>query len=237
MNIIIPLAGKDPRFTTFKPFIPFERKLLIEHVVQQHLITEQDKLIFIILKEFEEHFSVSTKLTELFGNNIIIRTLPGMTKGSPCSILEATHNLINNDEPVLIELADVLRDLTTFNKEIRNVPPDFAGIIPIEQNRLMSDRPWGYVTLNSDGTVQQLIEKHSPTKPGYATMGLYFFSKGNEFIKATESMIKNNSFIYNNNYFVGPVCNELIHEGKKIITTHVRIKHILGSPSDFVDLI
>ena len=233
MNIVIPLAGKDPRYTTFKPFIPFYGKPLISHIVEQHRITDTDKLIFILLKEFEEQYAVSTQLKVLFGDKIILRILPHETKGAPCSILEGAENIINTNEPVLIELGDVLRDLTSFHQEIRNVGPDISGIIPVEQDRLIGDRPWGYITTDSNGTMKQLIEKEYPEKPGNATMGLYFFSKGSDFVRATKDMIRNNSFVYNGNYFVGPVYNELIHNSKKITLSHVRIKHILGSPEDF----
>lgn len=233
MNILIPLAGRDPRYTTFKPFIPFQGKPLIQHVVEQHEISLKDNLIFILLKELEEEYNISTKLQDMFGNRIIIRILPKETRGAPCSILEGAFDIINTEKPLLIELADVLRDLKRFNHEIRNVHADIAGIIPVEPHRLLADRPWGYVTITSNETMKQLVEKHLTSKPGYATMGLYFFTKGKDFVEASQQMITNNSFVYNNNYFVGPVYNELAQMGKKIILSHVRIKHILGSPEDF----
>lgn len=233
MNILIPLAGRDPRYTTFKPFIPFQGKPLIQHVVEQHQLSSKDNLIFIVLKELEEQYNISKKLQNMFGNRIIIRVLPKETKGAPCSILEGASDLINSEESLLIELADVLRDLSDFHKEIHNVPKDIAGIIPVEPNRLIVDRPWGYVTVNNNGAMKQLIEKQNATHPGYATMGLYFFSKGKEFVQCAKQMIEQNSFVYNNNYFVGPVYNEYVQMKKKITLSHVRIKHILGSPEDF----
>ncbi len=163
----------------------------------------------------------------------MIRILTRETKGAPCSILEGASDIIATPEPLLIELADVLRDLTDFNKYIRKVPSDIAGIIPVESNRRIEDRPWGYAQMSPDGTFQKLIEKEYVTKPDNATMGLYFLSKGTEFIEATQQMIQNKSFIYKKNYFVGPVYNEFVQMQKKIVLHHVRIKHILGSPEDF----
>ncbi len=233
MNIVIPLAGLDNRFTTFKPFIPFQGKPLIQHVVEQHELTAKDNLIFILLKHLEDQYHISNTLRNMFGNKIMIRILTHETKGAPCSILEGARDIIATPEPLLIELADVLRDLTDFNKYIRNVPSDIAGIIPIEPNRNIADRPWGYAQADSKGIFQNLIEKEYVTKPDNATMGLYFFSKGTEFIEATQQMIQNKSFVYNNNFFVGPIYNEYIQMQKKIRLHHVRIKHILGSPEDF----
>lgn len=233
MNILIPLAGRDPRYTTFKPFMPFRGKPLIQHVVEQHEITPKDNLIFITLKEFEEKYNISKTLQDMFGKRIIIRVLSKETQGAPCSILEATLDIIDSDESLLIELADVLRDLSRFYKEIRNVSKDIAGIIPVEAHRTIADRPWGYAQTTADGIFQKLIEKVYVQKPDNATMGLYFFSKGKEFVQSTKQMIEKKSFVYNNNYFVGPVYNELVQNGKKIVLSHVRIKHILGSPEDF----
>src|SRR3989344_6987144 len=112
MNIVVPLAGSDPRFAGLpKPLIPIRGRLLIEHILERHRITKNDRLIFIILEEHERTFGMSEKLRSAFGSGIIIRTLARETKGSPCSVLEGAKDLVDNDEDVLIELGDVLRDL------------------------------------------------------------------------------------------------------------------------------
>ncbi|CAN5234492.1 glycosyltransferase family 2 protein [soil metagenome] len=227
MNLIIPLAGRDPRFTTFKPFIPFHGKPLIYHVVAQHQLQHGDKLIFILLQEHETQYNASKKLIELFGKEIIIRILENETQGAPSSILLGARDLIDNDEPILIELADVLRDLQPFYEDIKNVSNSIAGIIPVQENMNIVDRPWGYVYIDKQGNVAELKEKQFITKPERATMGLYYFSKGHDFVKAAKLMIEKNSFIYKNNYFVGPVYNELISEGKNVMTYHVKIHQIL----------
>ncbi len=228
MNIVIPLAGRDPDpHAPYKPFTTVHGQPLITHVVNQHTITRADRLIFILLKEHELQYGVSDRLYKLFGSNICIRLIHEETKGAPCSILQAATDLIHSPEPLLIELADVLRDLSAFYKQVKQDMKKTAGIIPVEKNRLIHGRPWGYVTVNEEGRVAHLYEKQQPTTPGYATMGLYFFSHGSDFVSAAQTMIEQNSFVYEDRYFVGPVYNELIKTGNEISISHVRINTII----------
>ena len=208
MKLIVPLAG--PHEETYKPFQMVDGEYLITHILKQHTpYVKAADTIFIILKEHEKKYQVTPKLKNLFGPEIIIKTLLKLTRGAPCSILDGAGEYLT-DEDILIELADVIRDVSVLYKDISTKASDIAGIIPIQPDTVIDHRPWGYAYLNSNKTVQELKEKQTKTTSALATMWLYYFSRGIDFKDATNQMVRNNSFTYKDAFFVGPVYNELI---------------------------
>lgn len=194
---------------------------MIELIVKQHRIGKNDRIIFIILKEHEKKFSVTRKLKSLFGKNIEVRAIKRVTAGAPCSILKGAKDLINNDTPLLIELADVIKDLSDFYKKLIKKNNNTDGIIPVAKT-IIKSKPWGYVYMNKRH-VKKLKEKQIKTTSNLATMGLYYFAKGKDFISAAEEMITDEKYMFDNNFFVGPVYNGLIKKGKKIIISKNKI--------------
>lgn len=232
MNLIIPLAGKDPHFEgVYKPFIKVDGGVLIEHVVAQHDLKKIKRIIFIILREHENKYHVSEKLKKLFPNKTHIRIVEDLTRGSPCSILEAAKDLINSNEELIIDLGDVIRDLTRFYQDINQKKRGVRGIIPVDK-KLLKDRRWGYIYLNRKGHVRYLHEKTLKPRSQLATMGLYYFASGKDFIRAARQMIKNYHYMFRNNFFVGPIYNELIKMKKKVIISENPIKYLVLYPKD-----
>ncbi len=232
MNIVIPLAGKDPRFKELpKPLIEMRGKLLIERILERHHILQSDKLTFIVLQEHNQQFAISEKLSAAFGKGIVVRTIPKLAQGSPCTILDGARDLIDNDEDILIELGDVLRNIDNLYRDIRNNKKNVAGIIPIDR-RTMVGRLWGYVVLDEKGNAAALREKEEVPSSDLATMGLYYFSRGRDFVWAVEEMIRRRSYLYHDMFFVGPVYNELIRRGGAVAISENKIEAVLGSQEE-----
>jgi UDP-N-acetylglucosamine diphosphorylase / glucose-1-phosphate thymidylyltransferase / UDP-N-acetylgalactosamine diphosphorylase / glucosamine-1-phosphate N-acetyltransferase / galactosamine-1-phosphate N-acetyltransferase len=232
MNIIIPLAGRDPRFAgSFKAFMDADGMPLIKRIVGGLHPAPTDRFIFIVLEEDDKKFGVSEKLSELFGKNIIVRYLRVVTRGSPESILVATKDLINNDTGLLIELGDVLRETEPLFKDIAVMEPGVSGIIPVEKKD-MSPRLWGYVKMDAKGNSEALLEKEPTYIAPWATMGLYYFSRGKDFVWAAEEMMHKKSYVYKDMFFVGPAYNELIGRGDRVIISDNTLIAVLGSPEE-----
>ena len=70
-----------------------------------------------------------------------------------------------------------------------------------------------FAKLGQDGFVSEVAEK----KPisNIATVGIYYWLKGSDYVKYTEQMIDKN-IRTNNEFYVCPVFNDLINNGKKI---------------------
>ena len=90
---------------------------------------------------------------------------------------------------------------------------------------------WSYVRLNSDNLVLETAEKKVISNE--ATVGIYYFKQGKDFIEGAENMIKKN-MKSNNEFYVCPVYNELILKNKKITTDKIPTHkiHGLGTPED-----
>ena len=71
---------------------------------------------------------------------------------------------------------------------------------------------WSFAKLGEDGFVCEVAEK----KPisNIATVGVYYWTKGSDYVKYTEQMI-NKNIRTNNEFYVCPVFNEAIQDGKK----------------------
>jgi dTDP-glucose pyrophosphorylase len=64
-----------------------------------------------------------------------------------------------------------------------------------------------------------------------ATVGIYFWKKGSDYVKYAEQMIEKNVRT-NNEFYVAPVFNEAIEDGKKIRLKQIDKMWGIGTPED-----
>ena len=228
MKIIVPLAGKDPRYETinvYKPFIDIHGKPLIHHVLSANQFPFEN-MHFIILNEHEEKYQVTKHLKNHFGSDAMVYIIEKETEGSPETILQI-ENVVNGDEDILIELGDVVRDLLDFEKDIKK-NSQYAGILPIDPE--FTAEKWGYV--KRKGTeVLEMCEKSLEVIIGGATMGLYYFKHGKDFVRYAKQMINKQIKIPPLElYYVAPIYNEYINDKKKVGISNAKILSVLGSP-------
>jgi len=88
---------------------------------------------------------------------------------------------------------------------------------------------WSFAKLNEDGFVSEVAEK----KPisDIATVGVYYWNKGSDYVKYAEQMILNDVRV-NNEFYVCPVFNEAIHDDKKVKIFPIEKMWGLGTPED-----
>ena len=89
---------------------------------------------------------------------------------------------------------------------------------------------WSFVQCDESGYVVESAEK----KPisNLATAGVYYYKKADSFIEAAKRMILKGSHV-NNIYYVCPVFNEMILDGKKIVVSEIEHTeyHSLSTPN------
>ena len=227
MNILIPMAGAGSRFVeagyTFpKPLIEVGNKPMIQTVVDNINIDAHH--IFIVQKEHYEKYNLKTVL-ELIKPNCTIIQIEGVTEGAACTTLLAKE-YINNDEPLVIANSDQFVEwnsneiMYAFSTEGID-----GGILTFQ-----STHPkWSYAKTNETGFVSEVAEK-KPISTN-ATVGIYYWKKGSDYVRSAEQMIEKD-IRTNNEFYVCPTYNELIAEGKKIRIKNIAKMWGLGTPED-----
>ena len=88
---------------------------------------------------------------------------------------------------------------------------------------------WSYAKLNDSGFVTEVAEKN-PISDN-ATVGIYYWKKGKDYVKSAEEMIENDIRV-NNEFYVCPVYNQAIERNKKIKISEVEKMWGIGTPED-----
>ena len=229
MNVLIPMAGRGSRFATQgytfpKPLIDVKGKPMIQVVTEN--LNIKANYTFIVQKEHYEKYSLQ-HLLNLIAPGCNIVQVDGITEGAACTTLLAKE-FIDNDEPLLMANSDqfVEWDSNETLYAFSNGNCD-GGIITFPATH----PKWSYAKLGEDGYVSEVAEKKPISE--HATVGIYWWAKGSDYVKYAEQMIEKDIRV-NNEYYVCPVFNEAIGDGKK-----VRIKELekdsmwgIGTPED-----
>jgi len=229
MNILIPMAGAGSRFEQAgysfpKPLIDVRGKPMIQMVVESLNINAN--YIFLVQKEHYEKYALQHTLNLISPKCKIIQ-VDGITEGAACTTLLA-KNEINNDLPLLIANSDQYLDWDSNQFMYSMIADDIdGGILTFET----SHPKWSYAKLNDEGFVSMVAEKKPISK--HATVGVYYFKHGKNYVKAAEQMIQKN-IRTNNEFYVCPVYNECILDGQKIKIHEISSSCMwgLGTPED-----
>ena len=227
MNVLIPMAGAGSRFEqagyTFpKPLIDVNGKPMIQRVVENLNIDARH--IFIVQKSHYEKYSLKHTLN-LISPNCEIVQVEGMTEGAACTTLLAKE-FIDNDEPLVLANSDQYVDWDSNQFMYASMADDIdASILTFHS----AHPKWSYAKLNEDGFVIEVAEKKPISE--HATVGIYFFRKGSDYVRCAESMIRKNIRV-NNEFYVCPVYNEALLEGARVKTFHIDKMWGLGTPED-----
>ena len=89
---------------------------------------------------------------------------------------------------------------------------------------------WSYAEIGYNGFVSRVAEKE--LLPGNnATVGVYYWQKGSDFVRYAEQMIEKDIRV-NNEFYVCPVFNEAINDNKKIRVKKVNKMWGNGTPAE-----
>ena len=223
------MAGEGSRFAkegyTFpKPLIDVEGKPMIQVVVEN--LDFDATYIFLVRKEhLQKYNGLKTTLDRITNGKFEIVEVDALTEGAACTTLLAKH-LIDNDEELLIANSDQVIKYSSENFKLMKSLTSADGII-FTFNALHPK--WSFVKVNSRGIITELQEKNPISN--IATCGIYWYKKGSDYVKYTEQMISKNIRV-NNEFYVAPVYNEYIGDGKTLIPFYVDEMHGIGTPED-----
>jgi RpiB/LacA/LacB family sugar-phosphate isomerase len=224
-NLLLPIAGEAQRFldagyTMPKPLILANHKHVIDWSLESVDYSECN-LIFIVRLDHIYNFSIDKILKQKFGDEIQIVVLDKITRGAleTCVLAE---QYIDNDIPLLIYTPDVY-----FEPQFKpsTIPNDSEGFL---LTFLANSADHSYSQCDINGKVSRVVEKEVISE--HANVGLYYFNSGKEFLKYGKEVIDNNMLV-KNEFYIAPMYNLMIRDGKYVTCADTEKMHVLGTPS------
>lgn len=226
------MAGAGSRFADAgyfkpKPFIDVMGKPMVARVLE-NLACENARYILIAREEHMEQEKEQVRQIEQ-EFNVVFHPIGHLTEGAACTVLYA-RQFINNDKPMIIANSDQIVDVT-FQDFVgdsldRNLDGSIMTFRDPEKNK-----KWSFAKTDADGLVEEVREKEPISSK--ATVGIYMFNRGKDYVNAAIDMIVQNDRI-NNEFYVCPVYNYAIRNNNKIgiYDIHYDTMHGMGTPED-----
>jgi dTDP-glucose pyrophosphorylase len=227
LNVLIPMAGAGSRFEaagyTFpKPLIEVQGKPMIQVVVEN--LNIDARYIYIVQKSHFEKYNLEY-LLKLITPKCEIVQVDGLTEGAACTTLLA-REFIDSDDSLIIANSDQFVEWnsgeTIYSFMAHGID---GGLVTFE-----STHPkWSFARIDDNGIVQEVAEK----KPisNIATVGIYFWRKGSDYVKYANQMIARN-IRTNGEFYVCPVFNQAIEDHKRFRIKNIERMWGLGTPED-----
>ena len=179
----------------------------------------------------EEHInnysSYITKINEKY--NSVIFPVNGLTQGTACTVLLA-REMINDNIPLVIANSDQIVDMNfvDFIDDAKSRNLDGSILTFMDSKR---DPKWSFASLNDNNLVKEVREKDPISD--YATVGIYYFKRGMDFVEGAIDMILEQDTV-NNEYYTCPVYNFLIKKKFDIGIYNIKdsAMHGIGTPED-----
>jgi len=233
INLVIPMAGLGSRFEkegykTPKPFLPIHGKCMYKWVVENMLPKNP-----LLLSKVKIHIIIRQEHQPLFEENdlgdIQLHIVPALTEGPACTVL-SIKDIINTGNPLVIANSDQHMEWDSDALYYSLIHPNIDGIISTFIQSDPQDIKWSYAKIDTDRKVIEVAEKKYISSN--ASTGIYGWTRGADFVKYAESMIERNIRV-NNEFYVCPVYNEAICNGKCIRIIHCDKMWGLGIPQDY----
>jgi HAD superfamily hydrolase (TIGR01509 family) len=227
LNVLIPMAGEGSRFREKgydlpKPLIDVKGKPMIHKVIEN--LNLDCNYIFIIQQEHVEKNNIDLVLNAIKPKSKIIK-LDSKTEGAAVTALKS-KDYVNNDNPLLISNCDQYVEWSSldFMYKMQESNCD-GGIVTFKS----TNPKWSFAKVDENNFILEVAEKNVISDN--ATVGFYYWKKGSDFVKYAESMINKNIRV-NNEFYICPVYNEAIKDGKKIVNYSIKKMWGIGTPED-----
>lgn len=232
INIVLPIAGRGSRFANVgyrlpKPLIDVHGQPMIQAVVNNIRPKCDHHFIFLALQDHLDDLGLREILNEIAPGCSIV-PVDKVTEGPACTVLLA-RELIDNKDQLMIANSDQWVDLD-INDYINVLKEEsLDGLI---MTMWADDPKWSFVEMDNEKVIR-VVEKEVISNE--ATVGIYNFKRGSDFVRAADAMIAKNLRV-NNEFYVAPVYNELIVNKSNIAVYNIGKEfdgmYGLGIPTD-----
>jgi HAD superfamily hydrolase (TIGR01509 family) len=229
VNVVIPAAGQGKRFAEVgyqhpKPLIDVDGRPMIDWVLDDFRAVGRP--IVILQGRHVKQYCADDLIRRLAPGAEVVE-VDGLTEGAACTVLTAAHLFDSPNELVLAnsdQKVDV--DVAAFVERMRALDAD-GGILTFRD-----DNPkWSFARTDETGRVLEVAEKRVISDQ--ATVGIYYLRRGSDFARYARQMIAKDVRV-NGEFYVCPVFNELIADGKQVYVHEIDKSqmHGLGTPED-----
>ena len=167
-------------------------------------------------------------------SGVSILPVKQLTEGTACTVLLA-RKTFDNDNPLMVANSDQLVDfeVADYLQDCRDRGLDGSILVFRDPAR---DPKWSFARLDDEGLVQEVAEKKAISD--LATVGIYLFARGRDFISAAADMIANNDRV-NGEFYTCPIYNYMIANGARIGVYEVPMDAMsgLGTPDDLTNFL
>lgn len=231
LNIVVPMAGRGSRFADAgydlpKPLIPIHGFPMIRVVIANLTPSIPHQFHFLILREHDKEYGLAHKLRG-WAPGCSITYVDAVTEGAACTVL-LNRDAINNDDALMIANCDQYIDA-----DIDTYLGDMGTADGLIMTMWADDDKWSFVRRDDDGRVTEVVEKEVVSNE--ATVGIYNFARGRDFVAAADAMIAANIRV-NGEFYVAPAYTTMIKQGATIACHSIgRVgagMHGIGVPND-----
>jgi dTDP-glucose pyrophosphorylase len=234
LQVLMPIGGKGLRFVGSdykfpKPLILVEGEPMFMKAIRSTDALSVDKEYFIVVRDPSALEGIS-KYAEENAIKLQIVSLTYDTRGAVETALAAEDYLCGCC-PLLIVDCDISFTSPGLERLISQESVEFEAFLTTFKS---SDSRFSYIESSGDNVVRT-AEKEVISNN--ATVGVYYWKKGKDYVRFANEMIKKNIRV-NNEFYVCPVFNEAIKDKKNIILKEVKSMWGLGTPEDlkfFID--
>lgn len=235
MNFIIPMAGYGARFVQAgyqlpKMLLKAHGKTLLEWSLNSLPLHLANVVVFVGLKEHENKFALQKTIESLYpAINSKFIFLDEVTRGQA----ETTYlalKLCNADEPIVIFNIDTFFSSSTIESNL--LKPDVDGVLGYFTS---NENRFSFASLDSDNQYVKEVQEKEVISSNALT-GLYTFKNLHDFSETYEYHVKNNLTV-KGEFYIAPMYNYLIQQGKKYILDKADKHYILGTPAEYNDFL
>lgn len=227
INVVIPMAGAGSRFKIAgydlpKPFIEFNGKMMIEHVLTSFSKIEANFILVLQEKFLKEQKSQLNKIQQNYHVDFV--TVPKLTMGAAITAL-ASHKKINSSYDIVFADSDNIfnpSDIYNFVKHSRN--NNLSGSLLT----FNSDKPcFSYAKVDNNGNFIETREKEVISN--HAIAGMYYFRNLEEFKDSVIDMVVE-ADLSKGEFYMSNVYNHLKKITNKLGVYDIEYFDCVGTP-------
>ena len=230
MITLLLAARPDTQVENLPPFLaPIGTTTVLGRITSQVLRTPDDTVLLATNTATIDRWNLNHVVERIAPNIEIVRVQSG-TMGATCTALLAIDRIPKSAELLILAADEFMTvEYDEILSTLRSAPCD-AGVVTFP-----SWHPrFSYVDLN-DGYVVRAAEK-DPISDS-ATAGFYWYRKAETFFNGAFEQIRKRDSV-NSNYYICPVFNQLILDGKRILSYEIGPDQYipLKTPGDLIAL-